>query len=128
MDVELWKRNDAELNEKMYEMVMDDIEKKKDLEEKSFQVQVKRRSLFFFFYLIFPKNEINGLLEKVRLLEGEKGVYEAQIAELDKVMENKLKPVTDKKITHEQEMEDINQRQKEMDEKSVRVLDLFGLE
>ncbi|CAO3699427.1 unnamed protein product [Rhizopus stolonifer] len=102
LDVELWKRNDAELNEKMYEMVMDDIEKKKDLEEKSFQVQ----------------NEIDGLLEKVRLLEGEKGVYETQIAELDEVMENKLKPVTDKKIAHEQEMEDINQRQKEMDEKS----------
>lgn len=84
-------------------MVMDEIEKKKELEEKSVQIQ----------------NEIDALLNRVNLLKEDKRKHDNQIKELETIMEEKLKPLTNKKIDHEQELEMIKQRQKETEEKSV---------
>ncbi|KAG1251153.1 hypothetical protein G6F68_012425 [Rhizopus microsporus] len=105
LDIEIWKRNDTEIQETMYEMVMDEIEKKKELEEKSVQIQ----------------NEIDALLNRVNLLKEDKRKHDNQIKELETIMEEKLKPLTNKKIDHEQELEMIKQRQKETEEKSSQL-------
>lgn len=82
---------------------MNEIEKKKELEEKNVQIQ----------------NEIDALLNRVNLLKEDKRKHDNQIKELETIMEEKLKPLTNKKIDHEQELEMIKQRQKETEEKSV---------
>lgn len=43
LDLELWDRSDAELQERMYETVLEETEKKNELEKVTNQIQVKRK-------------------------------------------------------------------------------------
>jgi chromosome segregation ATPase len=52
-------------------------------------------------------------------LEQEKKKYKDNIAKLDEAMETKLKPVKKEQREHEQELDLIKKRQKELNEKSV---------
>ncbi|CEI97472.1 hypothetical protein RMCBS344292_11604 [Rhizopus microsporus] len=105
LDLELWDRSDAELQERMYETVLEETEKKNELEKMTNQIQ----------------DEINELLEKVKALEQEKKKYKDTIAKLDEAIETKLKPVKKERREHEQELELIKKRQKELNEKSAQL-------
>ncbi|CEJ02900.1 hypothetical protein RMCBS344292_16892 [Rhizopus microsporus] len=105
LDLELWNRSDAELQERMYEAILEETEKKNELEKVTNQIQ----------------DEINELLEKVKALEQEKKKYKDTIAKLDEAMETKLKPVKKERREHEQELELIKKRQKELNEKSAQL-------
>lgn len=43
LDLELWNRSDAELQERMYEAILEETEKKNELEKVTNQIQVKRK-------------------------------------------------------------------------------------
>ncbi|KAI9283222.1 hypothetical protein BY458DRAFT_486070 [Sporodiniella umbellata] len=102
LDIEIWTKNDLELKEKMEEMVIEETEKAKVIEDKQTQIQ----------------NEINMLKEKLQLLEEEKTGYQNQLFNLEKSIQNKLEPLATKRTSHMQESAAIRRRQKEIDERS----------
>ncbi|KAI9023714.1 hypothetical protein CLU79DRAFT_113882 [Phycomyces nitens] len=98
-DLDMWIQSDAELNEKMYELVHEDLDEKEELESKENALQT----------------QIDELLRSVKKLEKERDMHRSRINELDTAIEQVLSKHEPEKDAHLNEHTLIETRKEQMD-------------
>ncbi|RCH82752.1 hypothetical protein CU098_003342, partial [Rhizopus stolonifer] len=101
-DLDMWNQSDADLNERMEDVVHLEKEKKTKLEQKSKGLA----------------DEIDQLRQRLRELESENQSIQHQVQGLESEITTKLKPFEQEVKEHEQELESIHKRQEETNEKA----------
>ncbi|KAI8098231.1 uncharacterized protein B0P05DRAFT_521010 [Gilbertella persicaria] len=101
-DLDMWNQSDADLNERMEDVVHLEKEKKTKLEQKSKGLA----------------DEIDQLRQRLRELESQNQSIQHQVQGLESEITTKLKPFEQEVKEHEQELESIHKRQEETNEKA----------